>query len=120
MFDSLAIKLRIRKIRELMKAERKLILEGPLDAVLPISEKCEKLVSGLIEFKGSISPDCLADLNKLANENRRLIEASIRGVRLAKKQLIRDREELTQIGTYTSSGQKDKFCTPLEGSDRRA
>ncbi len=120
MIDAMITKIRVRQILDLLRAERKCLLSGPLADLLPLSEKREKLVVGLAQSRHVITKDDLALMQTESKRNEGLLMASIKGVNQARKQLEELREAQSKIGTYTRSGRMKNVVPSSNENLRRA
>lgn len=118
MIDALLAKKRIKGILDLLGEERKTILNGPLSNLNILVEKREKLLDSLLDVKTHLSE---ADMELIRNEavnNKRLLAASLSGVREAQKILSDQYYEATTMGTYMSNGKRMEIRKGRDLSDR--
>lgn len=104
MITSLLAGARLERVLRLLDQERKVLLEGPLGDLPAIGEKREALLAELLAEGTELPAAFLAALKSRAERNRRLILASLDGVRAAEARIARIDAAQGALRTYSPEG----------------
>ena len=103
MFERFIENRKLNKVRQLLQLERKRLLEGPIDGLLPLVEEREKLISQMVESE-RLSLEDIKGIQVLARANQRLFKASLNGFSAARESFRRP--VLAPSATYTENGKR--------------
>jgi hypothetical protein len=108
---------RLARILKLLDEERRILLSGPLSELSVLVARRETAISQLMARQKPLPEAFVRELGARAERNRRLIEASLEGVRAAASRLG---PETAAHRTYTArGGQVDTLPRPGR-QDKRA
>jgi hypothetical protein len=112
--DSLA------RLRSLLQDERDALLGGRLHALALMVEETEACLAALPKFAESTPAAALDALRQAANENHRLMSATLAGIRAARAKLESIRKVSSELETYDSRGEMRRITFGGGSLERRA
>lgn len=104
MIPSLIAGSRYERILRLLDQERRLLLEGPLADLPKLGARREALLTEILAEPGDLPEGFVAALKARAERNRRLILASLEGVKSAEAQIARIDSAQGSLRTYSPNG----------------
>jgi len=109
MIDTVLARGKLRQLLAAMEAERKILLNGPLDDLAQISERRDRLLEALVKG-GPVSQRILErklpDVKAMASRNGALLKAAIEGMKDARKEIENMEENLSRVETYSRQGER--------------
>ncbi|WP_424926548.1 hypothetical protein [Amaricoccus tamworthensis] len=111
---------RYSQVLELLDAERKIILNGPLTDLGAVVEKREEIMTALLKEKGTLPQAFITALKARAERNSRLIKASIDGIKYGRVQVKRIEETAGRLHTYDAAGTKTEVTADPTTRDKKA
>ena len=104
----------ISRLIELLKHEKTKLLQGAFETLPAISEEKNRYLSALSEYLSEPNIKSrlaayeryIAEIQKLASENERLLQSAKSGVKSAQQRLTQINKEDSLVGTYTPEGEK--------------
>lgn len=120
MIGSLLTPSRLDRVLRLLDEERKVLLGGPLSELPGLVARREALVAELAGQEAQLPAAFLAAVKAKAERNRRLIEASIAGVKSAAAQIADIDAALGSLRTYSAEGTSVEVAGPRVTRDTRA
>ncbi len=122
MIDTVIARAKLRQLIAALDSEREVLLEGPLENLAKISERRDQLFESLVQG-GAVSQRILsgrlAEIKHLALGNAGLMEASMQGMKDARKAIENMEEKLIQMDTYSKDGTRMKVSQTLPGKGHR-
>lgn len=104
MIASLLAAARHERVLRLLDQERRILLEGPLSELPVLGERREALLAEILAEPEALPPAFVAALKAKAERNRRLILASLEGVKAAEAQIARIDAAQGTLRTYSPQG----------------
>ena len=111
---------RYARVLRLLDLERKVILNGPLSGLRAVVERREVLMAEILAAAPELPEAFLAALKARAERNRRLILASLAGVKAGAAQIEAIRAAQGELRTYTAAGTPVEVRPPEATRDQRA
>lgn len=122
LLGTISPKRRAQAILDRLAEERALLIAGKLDQLGPINARLGSLLTEL-EQQQSADPKLillLEQVRKSASQNKGLIEASIKGLDVAKKRLAEIQSSRTMLNTYTGLGQRKEIVSKTSTHEKRS
>jgi hypothetical protein len=111
---------RYARILRLLDLERKVILSGPLGQLKALVDRREAAMAELLAAGAELPEAFLVALKARAERNRRLILASLAGVKSGAAQIEQIAAARDELRTYTAAGTPVEVRPPAATRDQRA